>query len=197
MIRFCSFPKILTLFLVYALVGCSSSPKEAEIQLPAKHKSITATVGIETSQVAAEQNADFVIELVFRKKDVELSKENQVRFRDFLSRAFKKGEVSEIKVISWADVEYPSSSQKKLPGDQQKISNDRNKSIKSFILGMKQETKVETFSMAERANSLKEFIGTSEARVKNSLELAGIPTTESPIKFPSKASKSIILIMMK
>lgn len=183
------------LFMV--LVGCSSTPNEAEIIAPAPKKSNTETVGIEATQVAAEQNAEFFTEINFSKKQKNLSKANQGKIRRLLSDATKKGEVDEIKVISWADKEYPSAETKKLSEDERQIADDRNGAIKSFIANLNKDIKVKAYSMAERASALKEFVGSSEARVKKSLEVAGIPTTEGAVKYPSKASKSIVMIILK
>jgi len=51
--------------------------------------------------------------------------------------------------------------------------------------------------MAERPNIIKEFVGSSEARLKKSLERAGIPNTDTSVKFPAKASRAILLIDLK
>jgi hypothetical protein len=109
----------------------------------------------------------------------------------------QKGEVSEIKVISWADAEYPSINTKKLSAEERKVADQRNGAIKSYIDQQKTHINVNTYSMAERPNALKEFIGTSEAHVKKSLEQAGIPTTQTSPEFPSKASKAIVMVIMK
>lgn len=188
---------LLCLFLICNLLGCSSHPKESEVIAPARHKSTQPTVGIEATQVAAEQNAEFVMEINFNKKEKELSKENKAKLHKFLGDASRKGELSQVKVISWADSEYPSVHTKRLSVEERKVANDRNNAIKSYIDEKKMNIDVGTYSMAERANALKEFVGTSEARVKKSLEIAGIPTTDTSVKFPSKASKSIIMIIMK
>lgn len=188
---------LLGLLLAYVLMSCSSHPKEAEVMAPATQKSNMGTVGIEAHQVAAEQNAQFVIELSFKKKQKILSKVNKTKLRKILNEADKKGEVEEIKVISWADTEYPSVHTKKLSLDERKLATERNDVIKSYIYDQNGKVEVATYNMAERANALKEFIGSSEARVKKSLEMAGIPTTDTTVKFPSKASKAIVMIIMR
>lgn len=188
---------LCSLILIGVMAGCSSHPKESDVIAPATHKSTEATVGIEAKQVAAEQNAEFVMELSFKKKGKSLTKDHQARLNQLLSSALKKGEINEVKVISWADAEYPSAHTKKLLAEERSLADDRNRAIKSFFEEKKMDVEIGTYSMAERANALTEFVGTSEARVKKSLEIAGIPTTDTSVKFPSKASKSIIMIIMK
>jgi protein involved in sex pheromone biosynthesis len=58
---------ILVLTLSYVMMSCSSHPKESEVIAPAHHKSTAEVVGIETQQVAMEQNAQYVTELSFKK----------------------------------------------------------------------------------------------------------------------------------
>lgn len=188
---------ILGLLIIHGLMSCSSHPKQAEVMAPATQKSNAGAVGIEAHQVATEQNAQFVTELSFKKKQQTLSKANKKKLNKILDEAAQRGELEEIKVISWADSEYPSVHTKKLSKEEQKIAVERNDVIKSYIYDRKGKIEIATYSMAERANALKEFVGSSEARVKKSLEMAGIPTTDTTIKYPSKASKSIVMIIMK
>jgi hypothetical protein len=42
---------------------------------------------------------------------------------------------------------------------------------------------------------LKDLFNTSDAQIKKSLETAGIPTTDTTVKVPSKASKSIVMVL--
>ena len=183
--------------MAFIIVGCSTHPKESEVIAPATHKSQSSAAGIETQQVALEQNAEFVIELVFHKREVVLSQENKNKLQKMMKTALQKEHVDKIKVISWADEEYPSEKVKKLSSEQRQIADDRNKAIKTYIQDGKNDLKIDVYSMAERANSLKEFLGSSEVRIKDSLEHSGIPTSDDPSHFASKASKSIVMFIMK
>ncbi|MNL59860.1 hypothetical protein D3C87_1836220 [compost metagenome] len=75
---------------------------------------------------------------------------------------------------------------------------DRNKKVEDYIKkNTSADSKVKTYSMAERPNTLQDIFGTSESKVKKSLETAGIPTTDTSVKIPSKASKSIVIVILE
>ncbi len=180
--------------------SCSSHPTVAEVVAPAPVPIKTAAkpvLSIETQQVAAEQKAEFVTELSFHQKQERLSAANKAMIQKLIVDAGKHGKVQEYRVITWADAEYPSLQAKKLPANERAIANRRNKAIQSYIEKQNSHVKVKTYSMAERANALKEFVGSSEARIKKSLESSGIPTTDNSVKYPPKASKSIIMAVME
>ena len=179
------------------LSACSSHPTEAEIAAPQQKKAAAPGASIEAQQVAAEQKADFVGEITFSKKKKSLSPNNQNIIQKLMKDANGRGKIQEIQVITWADAEYPSVNTKKLSNADQRLVKDRNAAIEKYLKTQKGDVKIKTYSMAERANALKDFIGSSESRIKKSLEVAGIPTTDTSVKFPSKASKSILLIMME
>ncbi len=188
---------IIALVLTAALTSCSSHPTEAEVAAPSAVKEKPPGASIEAQQVAAEQKADYVAEISFAKKQKVITLAARKAMGKILKEAAAKGQVEEVRVITWADSEYPSVNTKKLSKDQQQLALDRNKEIEKFLKAQNMDFKIKTFSMAERANALKDFIGSAESRIKKSLEVAGIPTTDTSVKFPSKASKSILLVLMK
>ena len=183
--------------LSFFLGACSSHPTEAEIAAPQQKKAAAPGASIEAQQVAAEQKADFVGEITFSKKQKTLSPANQSVIEKLLKDAHGRGKIQEVRVITWADSEYPSINTKKLSNPDQRLVKERNEAIESFLKSQTSDLKIKSYSMAERANSLKDFIGSAESRIKKSLEVAGIPTTDTSVKYPSKASKSILLIMME
>ncbi len=180
---------------LFFLLSCSSHPNEPELS-PFK-KSTKENLSIESQQIAAEQKARFVSELAFERKTHTLSEPNRNKIQKLLEESMAAGKIQEIKVIAWADAEYPSEEKKKLSKEEQKVAADRNTAIQNFIKNQNKKLNVSTYSMAERPSSLKEFIGSSEARIKRSLEMAGIPTGEGSVKFPSKASKAIVMVVME
>lgn len=166
-------------------VGCSSSHK----------KEGTAGTSIEAKQVAVEQEASYVTEFSFNKGSANLTDTAKEDMRRMINQAKAKGDIKELKVITWGDSEYPSTNTKKLSSAEINLVKKRNKAISDYAKSISEGIDVDTHSMAERPGALKELFNTSDAQVKKSLETAGIPTTDTAVKVPSKASKSIIMVI--
>ncbi len=174
--------------LMLFLGACSSSIVKEETKEGAS---------MEAKQVAVEEEATYVTEFVFPKGGNKIPAEAQAEIRKNMQRALKRGNVKDVKVITWADAEYPSVHTKKLTASEVNLVTERNKVVESFVKNLGSDVKVVTYSMAERPGAIKELFNTSDAQIKKSLETAGVPTTDTAVKVPSKASKSIVLITME
>ncbi|WP_374029235.1 hypothetical protein [Bdellovibrio bacteriovorus] len=193
---------LLAVILLSVVVGCASSkkdesPAEQAPEVKKQTQKKAPTVSIESKQLAAEEETPFVTEFSFKKGSADLSQTAKNEIESLIKKAEKKGKIEEIKVISWADEEYPSVHTKKLSTAERNIANNRNKSIESFVNDFPLDAKVSTYSMAERPNILKDVISTSDARIKKSLETAGIPNTDTSVKVPAKASKAIVIVIVE
>lgn len=179
------------------LTGCSSHPTAKEVTGSAKPVDSLQASSIEGQQLAAEQKAEFSTEVTFQKKKDTLEAAEKEKIQKILKSSRSQGVIKEVKVITWADAEYPSVHTKKLSQEERKLVDNRNKNIENFLQSQVSDLKIKSYSMAERPHALKDLIGSSDARIKKSLETAGIPNTDTSVKFPSKASKSIVLIILE
>jgi hypothetical protein len=153
---------------------------------------------MEAKQVAAEQDSPYVAEVTFKKGSTTLNKAAKERLESVLAKTSAEHPIAEVKIISWADQEYPAGKTKSLSQDQKKIAENRNKELKNYLHEKHSDWNVDTYSMAERPSAFSTFLGSSDARIKKSLENAGIPTTESVKgKKSSKASKAIVMFIPK
>lgn len=185
--------KLVILLSGIALAGtaCSSMYKK-ESPHQAQH-----TVSSTTREVARAEDAAVVTEFKFQKGSSRLDETAKADLRRIINEAERKGELKELKVVTWADVEYPSTSEKKLSKSQIDLVKKRNEAIKDFVKSYDSKIDVESYSMAERPNKLEEIFKTSDARIKKSLEEAGIPHSDSDMKHPSRASKSVIMAVTR
>lgn len=177
-----------------ALSGCASRPTESEVT--GRAQTTKNGPSIEAQQVAAEQESSFVAELTFAKNGSNLSSAGKESLRQLVRSAKQAGAIEEIKIITWSDSEYPSVHTKKLSSAERDLVSKRNKGIADHLKTLENDLKVTPYSMAERPSVLAEIGGTSDARIKRSLEMAGIPTTDTTVKVPAKASKSIVLVVV-
>lgn len=177
------------LFLVFAtvmFVTCTSKPPK---------KATTETVSLESKQLANEEESNYVTELTFSRTSTKLSGSSRAKIASLLNNARTHGKVVEAKVVTWADREYPSVHTQELSNKEKLLVDNRNKNIEKYIHDLKSDLSVETFSMAQRPSTLSRLFSTENARIKKSLETAGVPNTDTSVKEPGKASKSIIIFI--
>lgn len=185
------------LILPMALAACSSSPKSVSNEAQGE-AAPTTQASMEAKQLGAEQQTPYVTELEFDKGSSKLNSASQLKLERLLSRVQANENVDSIKVISWADQEYPTESSKGLPDSQKKLAENRNETIKNFVEKINDGLSVDTLSMAERPNEFAEFLGSEDARIKKSLETSGISLSGSSTEqAKSKVSKAIVMLMLK
>lgn len=192
--------------LVLLAYSCSSKPPKKNPELGknpevAKEAPPTSVPSMEAKQLANEQETSLVTEFEFQKGKETLSPQSKKKIEELSKEALKKGKIEAIKVITWADQEYPSPKKKILSADQVSLAHNRNTEIKKYLKKMypNQDVsgKIELISMAERPSFYNKLISSDDARIKRSLESGGIPTTDSKNKTTGKTSRSIVLIQMK
>lgn len=188
--------KLIFITLTLFLFGCSNTPKNVDNVSNDEPQPISAA-SIEAKQLAAEHEANSVIEVSFKKRSYALKPNSKIKIKALLSDIEKEKTIDEIKIISWSDQEYPSAEQNKLSDVQVKLARDRSEEIRTFIKTHNKKFKIDTMNMAERPGKLAELWGASDARLKKSLEDAGIPTSGESLKGPSKASLAIVMVLVK
>jgi outer membrane protein OmpA-like peptidoglycan-associated protein len=186
--------------------SCSSKPPKKNPELgknpeTAKEAPPTSAPSMEAKQLANEQSTNLVTEFEFKKGQETLSPQSKKRIEELSKQALKKGRIEAIKVITWADQEYPSPKKKMLSSDQISLAHNRNTEIQKYLKKMypNQDVsgKIELISMAERPTFYNKLISSDDARIKRSLESGGIPNPHTKNKTTGKTSRSIVLIIMK
>jgi hypothetical protein len=103
--------------------------------------------------------------------------------------------LDKIKIVSWADEEYPSVHTKKLADAQIDLAKKRGEQISSFLKN-KNATEVALINMAERPNMAQELLQTEDSHIKEALEIRGIPNTDTSVKVPSKIAHAMVIFYM-
>ncbi|MGZ3771338.1 MAG: hypothetical protein ACXVCP_08290 [Bdellovibrio sp.] len=146
-------------------------------------------------QVAKEEDASQVTEFSFKKGSAELTDTAKLHLRKAIDQAKQKGDIKDMRVITWGDAEYPSKEEKTLSKEERDLVKKRNKAIRDYVKVYDEKVDVETYSMAERPGILKELLNTKDVKIKKSLETAGIQTSGTTVKAPAKASKSVVMVI--
>lgn len=189
--------KLSCLLISILLVSCGSKSPQKVTSKDKKSEQPQESVSMESKLLANEQESNFVTEIEFNRQKANISGKDRDQLKELHNKALKKGDIEEIKVISWGDQEYPSVHEKKLSEEQEKLVEKRNTTLKNYLKTIENEAEVETISMASRPSTLDKWLSSDDARIKKSLETAGIPNTDTTVKVPGKASKSIVIFIME
>lgn len=199
-----------TFFIIFIFLfasGCSSKPAKTTNEQPSADITVSAeapplpTPSMLTRQLANEQEAAFFTEFEFKKGSENLSEASKQKLQKLSKDALAKGKIEMIKVITWADQEYPATKRKKLSDDQVALAHNRNSEIRNYLKTVAPneiiDRKIKLISMAVRPDYLAKLTASDEVRIKKSLESAGIATSEAPRKKDAKSRRAIVLIKMK
>ncbi|MBC7714633.1 MAG: hypothetical protein H7177_14905 [Rhizobacter sp.] len=182
--------------LLLTMVAASCSSNNHHAAAPAtKTASIESTN--ETSKAVAKTNSEYYAVLKFDKGTQRLSEASKRDLREFVASAQRDGRnIDDIKILSWADKEYPSDG-KKLSDRDVKIANERNKNIEKYLKNdLKAEGSYATYNMAKRPNKITEFFKADDYKTKRIFERKGASPAGTNIDnfVTSKAGKSLIMV---
>jgi len=157
---------IIAMGLALFSISCTSASQRAESLPPSTEAKI----------VAQEQKASYVTEISFATGSSKLSDSAKLKLDETLNRARQAGTIDDIKVIAWADHEYPSKAKKKLSKRQVALAGGRGEVITNYFKPLTPAS-IDNYNMADRPNALENLFSSPDARIKRSLESAGIATT--------------------
>ena len=191
--------KSLSAFFVYsalgfaasAFLGCVSKTNTTSEEKP------VAVVESVAHRAARETEAPYFVDIEFSKGSSELDEQANATISALLNRARAAGPLQDVKVLSWADDEYPSASRKKLSSAERRLANSRTRAIEKHIKSLQSDVKVDGHNMAERPNAFSRWFNTTDARFKRSLVAAGLPTTADEAMVTGRASHAVVLVTLK
>lgn len=166
-------------------LGCTNKEPKPEMH----------TVSTAAKHTAEKEDASYVTEFSFKKGSAILTENAKGDLRRVISDAKQNAKIKEVKVITWSDSEYPSSEAKKLSSAERDLVKKRNNAIRDYVKSYSEGVDVDTYSMAERPGMLQEMFNTSDARIKKSMQDAGIATTGSAGRAAAKSSKSVVMVV--
>lgn len=185
----------MTALLSLTAVACSShktEEKTAHAEMPTK-----TTQAVQ--EVAANNGAYYAV-LKFDKGTQRLSEASKKDLRDFVASAQREGrKIDEIKILAWADREYPATGVRLTDRDV-KIATERSKSIEKYLKDdLNTSGDYETYNMAKRPNKVSEYFKGDDYKTKRIFERSGAAPagTEMQAFMNSKASKALIMVDYK
>ncbi|MGZ3693973.1 MAG: hypothetical protein ACXWQO_07210 [Bdellovibrionota bacterium] len=178
--------------LAALLASCSSKPVARNTPVAAKEEKRI----VEEKHAASELGAQEVAEIHFKRGSTHISKKEAKKLNAAIAKAQSTGKVDEIKIVGWADREFPSYNSGSLPKPDQKLADRRNEAIRQALEPQVKGVAVDKYNMAVYPNGVDRLFKTSDFRVKRSLEQAGIPNTDSGVKMPVMSGKALVMILL-
>ena len=156
-----------------------------------------SNLNTQTETAATNLGAHISSQIGFEQGKSELKAQELAELRQVIGRAKADGKISEIKIISWADRDYPSEGTT-APNQQVKLAAERGDKIKIFIKKELNVNDVEVYNMAKRPNALQELFNTQTAKVKDQMETSGAAPTKKEdtgwFGLKGKTSEALVLV---
>ncbi len=154
-------------------------------------------VGKETESASVQLGAARVAQVEFDTGQSSIKPAEKDEVKTAIEEAKKNGKVSEVRIFSWADQEYPAKGVK-APQSSVRLAEQRAESLKNMMKKDLGVTEVETYNMAKRPNALQDMLKTGTAKAKAQMETTGVAPTkpEDTGLFGLKGKKSAAVILV-
>ncbi len=154
-------------------------------------------VNNETRQAAAQAGSGELTQIEFRINSDILSESEENDMKSFVATAKKRGEIKELKVLAWADQEYPGKGLR-LSATQEKLASNRAEAIAKYLKKQFGFGYVQMMNMAIRPNALQNAFKTPTAVTKEAMENNGAAPTDQNqtglFGLKSKSSQALVLV---
>lgn len=183
---------ILGIAAAVTMAACSNKPTHVE----------TARAAADTTQATAISGGSDYTVIEFQKGSDQLTESSREAIRNLSSESAKNNRaIEEVKVLAWADREYPADSTKASKKETQ-LADRRAEEIKKYIKDdLRLGADVDNHNMAKRPGLFSELIQTDDYKIKTNFEETGAaPTTVTGQRkaiLGSKVSKAVIFVKYK
>ncbi len=180
------------LLLALATTACSSSSNMETAKT-------TNTSSAPAPKVATPESTDaYYAVLEFDKGTQRLSEKGKRNLKNFIDAAKKEGKpIDDIKILTWADKEYPNEKGEKLSDRDVSIAKERNKSIEKYLKeDLKTDGDYATYNMAKRPNKVSEFFRSDDYKTKKVFGQPGAAPMGADLNafLKNKAGKALIMV---
>ncbi len=149
----------------------------------------------EENLIARMLGATHVAPVFFDPGEKVLSSLEKEELRSFLNKIREKDAIQVVKVLVWADQEYPARMEK--PSQRQiQLARDRAVKISAYLSEELKVSTVETHNMARRPSKLSEVLNTEEYQVKSTAEASGAAPSKEDIGFFEEMGRSTTALVL-
>ncbi|MBX3034054.1 MAG: hypothetical protein KF865_09020 [Bdellovibrionaceae bacterium] len=174
-----------------ALAACSHSTKKVGETAPLETKA---------EKVAEKRGEHVVSKISFDKGNANLNSGARSELNKAVSQARQMGEIDEVTVAVWSDMEYPARKAAKLPKKQVDLAGSRGDKIEDFLAKDLDVSsyRVRVHNMGQKPNFLSEYFDTADAELKNELTAMGIAPHDGKGNIVTgQAGKALVFIKLK
>jgi len=179
-------------------MGCASHQNRNKTEVVDEtHRTTETTSYTPTQTAAAMMDRNIVSTIDFEPGRKGLSPEATAELNRAILEAKQRGEVGEVDIAVWSDLEYPATKGQKLPAQQVDIADDRGENIGKYLDRMEPKANVKIFNMAKQPSSFANFLNTQDSEVKNKLSALGVTTDETGTDVKGRSSSALVFIKVK
>lgn len=172
----------LLISVIMLAIGCAQ--QEKRMSVPASEVSNSSSA----SKDSNKRNPFVVIS--FNKGSSSLSESDKMKIRQFTANTNNRDEIDEIKVLAWADKEYPVEGNVAKDSDI-RLADERARNIERYLENsLNTEADVDKHNMAERPMLLSKYFKTEDYKIKSYVE----NNDEARGFLNKKDSKAIIML---
>ena len=182
--------RTLVLTLLSALLVSCSSTQPKSVKSPSADPAIAA---------ASERiGGNFYSTLEFSQGSDKLTESSKIHLKEIHDKVkADQRKVKEIKILAWADQEYPEVVENDAPAKEIILANERAKNIKRYLSKeLKTSEDINYFNMAKRPGTFSTLTKSDDFEVKRAFERSGATSVrldDGSVSY-SKASKAIIVV---
>ena len=136
--------------------------------------------------------------ILFSKGDANLSPSDEKQLKELAEESQKKDRpIEDIKILAWADKEYPDKTKEKASIKDVTLASERAYKIRDFLEeNLKQIEDIDSYNMAKRPGLASQLFKNNEFAIKEVFENSGATTSKLPDGSVSytKASKALVII---
>lgn len=186
---------LASMSLIFA-AGCTTpaAKKKSAYQTNA---SATTSAPVEKTRSPAIVGTEYTT-VFFNKGRASLDTLSKQHLKDLISNAHKtRKEINEIRILTWADKEYPDKVNGKASTSDIILASERAQKIRDYLeLDLKEMEDIDSYNMAKRPNLMSKLLQNDEFKVKEAFESSGATGDKLPDGSVSytKASKAIVII---
>lgn len=126
-----------------------------------------------------------------------LSPEATAEINRLLIEAKQVGQVHEVSIAVWSDVEAPEGQGQKIPRSQVDLAEERADNIEKYIDRMEPQADLKVHNMAEESSGFVNYLQAQDETVKSQLATVGVATDEVNDEIKGRSSSALVLIKVK
>lgn len=173
-------------------LGCASHRNKTEIVDKSQASDLS-----QNQQAAVAMDRNIVSSIDFEPGRRALSPEATAELNRAIMEAKQRGQVGEVDIAVWSDMEYPAGQGQKLPDQQINIAKERGANIEKYLDRMEPGASVKVHNMARQPSTFADFLHTQDSEVKNKLAAMGVSTDATGTDVKGRSSSALVMIKLK